>query len=136
MLDRILADEVDHRDRAGLMLAPGARDTLLELGRVPRQVDIDDRARDLEVEADAARIGRKKETAGGIPLEAVDLGAAALLRHRARMPCRLDAHFARKLAHQLEHALPLGEYDDLALRLLEQVGEDFFQLLELGADAA
>ena len=63
VLDRILADEIDHRDRARLVLAPGARDALLELGRVPRQVDVHHRARDLQVEARRCRC-RWRGTAG------------------------------------------------------------------------
>ena len=136
VLDRILADEIDDRHAARLVLAPGACDALLELGRVPRQVDVHDRARHLQIEADAAAVGRQEQPAGGVLLEAHDLGAPALLRHRARVPRRLDAHLARQLAHHLQHALPLGEHDHLAVRLLEQVAEHALQLLELRADAA
>ena len=80
-------------------------------------------------------VERNSRQAGSL-LEAVDLGAAALLRHRAGMPGRLDAHLGGELAHQLQHALPFGEDDDLAVRLLEQVAEDAFQLFELRAHAA
>ena len=67
VLDRILADEIDDGHRAGLVLAPGARDALLELRRIPRQIDIHDRARRLEVEPDAAAVGREEQPAGRDP---------------------------------------------------------------------
>src|SRR5437588_11736813 len=35
MLDRILANEMHDRHRTRLILAPGPRDALLELGRIP-----------------------------------------------------------------------------------------------------
>ena len=91
---------------------------------------------DLQVQADAAAVGGEEQPAGRVLLEAVDLGAAALLRHRAGVPGRLHPHLGGELAHQLEHALPLREHDDLAVGLLQQIAEDAFQLLELGADAA
>ena len=80
-------------------------------------------------------VDRNSRQAGSL-LEAVDLGAAALLRHRAGVPGGLDAHFAREFAHHCQHPLPFGEDDDLAIRLFEQIAEDALQLLELGADAA
>src|SRR5205823_4118916 len=49
VLDRALADQVDDVDAARLVLAPCPCDTLLEPRRVPRQVEIDHHARDLEV---------------------------------------------------------------------------------------
>ena len=52
------------------------------------------------------------------------------------MPSHLHADFGGELAHQRQHALPLGEHDDLALRLRQEVAQDALQLLELGADAA
>ena len=80
--------------------APGAGDALFELRRVPGQVDVDHAARDLQVEPDAAAVGREEQAAGGILLEADDLGAAALLRHRAGVPGGLDADLRREFAHQ------------------------------------
>src|SRR5580693_9344772 len=68
----------------------------LELGGIPRQIDVDDGACDLQVEADAAAVGRQKQPAGGVALEAVDFGAAPLLRQRTGVPGRLDAHFQRE----------------------------------------
>ncbi len=136
VLDRIFADEIDDRHRARLVLAPGACDALFELRRVPRQVDVHDRARDLQVEPDAAAVGGEEQPAGRVLLEADDLGAAALLRHRAGMPSHLHAQFRRQFPHQFQHPLPLGEHDDLAIRLFEQVAQDAFQLFELGAHAA
>ena len=107
VLDRSFADEIDDGDRARLVLAPGAGDALLELRRIPRQIDIDDGARRLQVQPDAAAVGREEQPAGGVLLEAVDLGAAALLRHRAGMPRRFDAHLAGQLAHQLAACAPI-----------------------------
>src|SRR4249920_298332 len=37
VLDRAFADQIDNSDGARLVLAPGARDALLELCRIPRQ---------------------------------------------------------------------------------------------------
>ena len=67
MLDRVLRDEVDDRHRARLMLAPGARDALLELGRVPRQVKVDDDARRLKVQPDAAAVGGQEQRGSSGP---------------------------------------------------------------------
>src|SRR6202022_2974049 len=84
----------------------------------------------------AAAVGGQKQPASRILLESHDLGAPTLLRHRPRMPRRLHAHLGCELAHQLEHALPLGEHDDLAIRLFEEVAQNAFELLELRTDAA
>ena len=63
VLDRVLRDEIDDGDRAGLVLAPGAGDALFELGRIPGQVAIDDDAGVLQVQAGAPRIGAEKDAA-------------------------------------------------------------------------
>src|SRR5262249_29826806 len=81
VLDAVLGDQVDDTDRPGLVLAPGTGDPLLELRRVPWQIDIDHGGGDLKVEPDAAAVGREEQAAGGIVLEPVDLGAALHLRH-------------------------------------------------------
>lgn len=54
VLDGVFGDEVDDGDGAELAFAPGAGDALLELGRIPRQVAIDDDAGVLEIESHAA----------------------------------------------------------------------------------
>ena len=126
------ANQIDHRHRLGLVLAPGAGDALLEFGRIPRQVHVDHRRGDLQVEADTAGIGGKKQLAGGIVLEPPDFQPAAVLRYRAGMPGEFEAHLDRQFAHQLEHPFPLGEDDHLAPGLGQQLGEDVFQLVELG----
>ena len=86
VLDGVLGDQVDDRDRAGLVLAPGAGDALFELGRVPGQVAVDDDAGVLEVQARRAGIGAEEDAAVRVGLEGVDLGAAALLRDAAGVP--------------------------------------------------
>ena len=60
VLDRIFADKIDDRHRTRLVLAPGPRDALFELRRVPRKVDVHDRAGDLQIEPDAAAVGGEK----------------------------------------------------------------------------
>jgi len=52
------------------------------------------------------------------------------------VPGGLDPEFAGQLAHQRQHPLPLGEDDDLAVRLGEQILQDPLQLLQLRRDAA
>ena len=79
-----------------------------------------DGAGDLEVEPDAAAVGGQKQPAGRVMLEAVDLGAAALLGQRSGVPGDLDAHLAGQFADHDQHPLPFGEHDDLAVGLGEQ----------------
>ena len=81
MLDRILGDEVDHRDRAHLLLAPGAGDALFELGRIPRQVEIDDQLAICRFSPVAPASVVRNSPAGRVLPEARDLAAPALLRH-------------------------------------------------------
>ena len=74
MLDRILCDEIDDRHRAFLALAPGSSDTLLELGQIPWQIEIDDGVRHLEIQAGRAGVGGEEQLASRILAEACDLG--------------------------------------------------------------
>jgi hypothetical protein len=65
VFDGVFGDEVDDRDGAELVFAPGAGDALFELGGVPGEVAVDDDAGVLEVEADAAGIGAEEEAQAG-----------------------------------------------------------------------
>ena len=76
-----LRDEVDDRDVALLAVAVAAADALLDALRVPRQVVVDDRLAELEVQALRARFGADQH-----------LRARAELVHQ-REP---DGHFARR----------------------------------------
>src|ERR671919_1242557 len=69
MLDSSSGDQVDHRDRASLVLAPRACDPLLQTGRVPWQIAVDDHAGALEVQTGAAGIRAEKNAAFRIVLE-------------------------------------------------------------------
>ena len=132
MLDGVLAHQVDDGDRAGLMLAPGAGNALLQTGRVPGQVHVDDGIGHLKVEPHAAGFRRQEQPAFGVCAESADLGPALRLRHAAGVPGELDAGAGRVLAHQLQHPHPFGEDDDLALRIVEKVGQQPLDLLHLG----
>jgi hypothetical protein len=57
VLDRIFANEIDDGHRTRLVLAPSAGNTLFKLCRIPRQVDVDDGARGLQIEPDAPAVG-------------------------------------------------------------------------------
>ena len=59
----------------------------------------------------------------GVCAESADLGPALRLWHAARVPGELDTGGDRVLAHQLQHPHPFGEDDDLALRIVEKVGQ-------------
>ena len=85
LFDGGFADEIDYRDRARLVFAPGAGNALFEFGWIPRQIAVDDHAGVLEVEAGAAAIGAEKDAAIRIGLESVDLGAATALRNASML---------------------------------------------------
>ena len=136
LLDGAFGDEVEDRDGAGLVFAPGAGDALLEFGRVPREVAVDNDAGVLEVEADAAGIGAEEKAAGRVVAEGVDLGAAFGLRHRAGVPSVADAMRDGVGADQSEHFFPLGEDDNLNVGIgegLVQEPGDFGELWAIGA---
>jgi hypothetical protein len=84
---------------------PGARDALFQLCRVPRQIQVDHGACYLEVEPDAAAVRRKEQPTVRITLEARDLCAAAVLRHRIQQGLAPEQCLRRatlRLAHGLE----------------------------------
>jgi hypothetical protein len=91
--------DFDRCDRSRLPFAPDAADALLELRRIPGQVEIDDAIRRLKIESRRAGIRRKKRPAGRILPKADDLGAAAQLRHVAGVPGAVDAHLGRQFAY-------------------------------------
>ena len=95
LLDGLLGNQVDHAHGTALMLAPGTRDTLLQLGRVPRKIAVDHDARHLQVQAEATRIAGEKEAAERILLDATYLHTAPLLGHRAMMPGNVQVHLPR-----------------------------------------
>ena len=102
------ADQVDDVTGRGLVLAPGAGDALLELGRIPRQIEIHDHAGGLEVQAEAAGVRGEEQAAVRIALEAADLRAPLrcgtepvchanpkLIRRASRAPVRACAPIPR-----------------------------------------
>lgn len=93
VLDAVLGHEVDDIDRPHLVFPPGARDALFQLCRVPRQIQVDHGACYLEVEPDAAAVRRKEQPTVRITLEARDLCAAAVLRHRSSKAWRQNNVF-------------------------------------------
>src|SRR5260221_22335 len=107
LLDGFLRNEVDHRDRAGLVLAPGAGDALFEFRRVPGQIAVDDDTGVLQVQSGRPGVSAQKDAAGRVRLENVNLGAAALLRDRAGVPGEPQLEAAAQAAHEVEHPLPL-----------------------------
>ena len=121
---------------AGLMLAPGTRDALLQPGRVPRQVEVDHHACHLKVEAEAAGVAGEEQPAERILLETANLHPAPLLGHGAVVPNDIKIHLPRQLTYQLQHADPFRKDDDFAVRLGDQIREHAFQLLQLGTDPA
>ncbi|MPM92162.1 hypothetical protein SDC9_139297 [bioreactor metagenome] len=106
MLDSVFGDQVDYRDVASLMLAPRARNPLLQFGGIPRQVAIHHDARILEVQSRRSRIGAEEEAALKIGFEKVDLGASPFLGYGAGMPGEAEIHSAGQAGDELEHALP------------------------------
>ena len=114
MLDSTLCDEVHDKDVAALALAPGARNALLQLRRVPREVEVHHDARGLQVEPDTAGFGRKENAAVGVRPEPLELRAATVLPHASRMDGKADSRVAKPLLDQFEHAHPFGKHNDLA----------------------
>ena len=133
MLDRVFGYEIDHCHGLQLPLAPDAGNALLEPCRVPGQIEIDDAARHLKIEAGGAGVRRQEQPARRILPEAGNLGAAAQLRHVAGVPGAIEAHLRRQFPHQLQHPHPFGKHDNLALAVFEQLFQHAFQLFELGA---
>ena len=70
--DRSLRDEVDDLDRLLLPQPMHPADALLQHGRIPGQVHVDDDRRELQIQADATRIGRQKQPALRIVAESID----------------------------------------------------------------
>jgi hypothetical protein len=135
LLDGLVGDQVDDRDGVLLVLAPGTGDALLELRRIPRQVAIDDDTGILEVEADAPGVGAEKDPAGRVVLEGTDLDAAFLLGHGAGVPSVAQAASAAEVAHEFEHAFPLGEDDGLYVGRGKHLVEDPRKFLQFRAGA-
>ena len=52
------------------------------------------------------------------------------------MPGALGAHLCRQFPHQIEHADPFREHDELALAVFEQLSQHAFQLFQLGTHPA
>ncbi len=71
MLDGALRDEIDDRNGAGLVLAPGTGNALFELGRIPRQIAIDDHAGVLKVQPGRARVRAEEHTQWALLLNAL-----------------------------------------------------------------
>src|SRR5439155_10345079 len=132
VLDGVFGNEVDDGDRSSLVLAPGARDALLEFGRVPWQVAIDHHAGGLQVQPGAAAVRAEKNPAVRVVLEGIDLAATASLRDAAGVPGETEIEPLAEFAHQLEHSFPFGEDEDLG-PVLAALFQDFLKLAQLRA---
>jgi UDP-N-acetylmuramate dehydrogenase len=135
LLDRAAGDEVQDLNAAALPHAVHATDPLLEHRRIPRNLEIDDNRRGvLEVEAEAAGIGREEHALRGIGAEALDgrktgSGVHAAVEDRGGLAAAVEQR-AHDVVGQAEQALPLAEDQDLGFRALEKVLEDVRELLE------
>ena len=68
----------------------GARDALFQHGRIPGQIDVDDRVRRLKVEPGGTGVGREEQAAGRIVLKLVHQLLPLFLRHRAVEPDEIE----------------------------------------------
>src|SRR5439155_12024248 len=115
-----LADQVVDVDGAVLSEAIDPADSLLEHGGVPGKLDVDARARgSLQVETDAAGVGREEHAARGVVVEVDDVLRAPLLALLAGEERRPDALVrelvARRPVREPEHPAPLAEHHHFAL---------------------
>jgi hypothetical protein len=86
-LDRILIGEVDDTDdRVSLADAVDAADPLLDLHRVPRQVEVDHHAARLEVQALGRGVGADQEADRPVFQPLLDVFLAALVPIAALIP--------------------------------------------------
>ena len=132
-LDGVFGDQVDDLHRGELAVTVGAGNTLFEHGGIPGQVEVDDQAGSLQVQSDAARIGGKKDAAGGIVEEFLDEIAAFGGGHVAG---QLDVAQADALDDGFgegQHVGPLAEHDGFMAVGGDFLGQDFSQLTQFGA---
>src|SRR3989449_9095530 len=121
LINRALGREAYDLHGPCLAEAMNTADPLLQDGWIPGQVDVHHDRRVLEVEANAARVGREERAAARVFTELVDqvlaFGAldAAVKEYVAPLPSLEPAH------EDLVHPEPLAEDDRLGIRALEDL---------------
>src|SRR5260221_643849 len=111
----------------------GASDALLEYGRIPRLVDVDDDAGVLEIESNAAGVRGEEDAAFRIFVESLDeLPPLAAVDAAVKENVPPFPLFDLSLQN-LMHAQPLAEDQHLGSRLLEDLSEECHDLSGLCA---
>ena len=124
--------EVDDLDVALLADAVYPCDALFQHGRIPRQVDIDDRRRHLQVESGAACVGGEEDAAVGLIHEVVDQILPFGRGNTAVKIFEADVLFAQLLGNEPRHTFPLTKDDHLLVTTLNDVADDVHHLVHLG----
>ena len=130
-LDARLRAKVRHRHAPCLSETMRARRSLIELSRVPREIEVDDVARDLKIEAHAARVRRQEHARVLRCAEVVEqrrpsLRRNATVQHRVANSERVEA-----FGGELQHLGPLREHEDLVRSLSRNFEDEGLELVEL-----
>ena len=102
------ATKLTTRHRALLSQPVHPADALLEHGRVPGQIEVDNDLGELQVQAHAARVRRQKHPALRVVAEAVDQLLAFVARHAAVKHDKIPAALPEPPPDNLVHAAATG----------------------------
>ncbi len=132
LFDGVFGDEVDDLYGGGLTVTMGAGDALFEHGGIPGQVEVDDERGGLQVEPDAARVGRKEDAAVRIVEEFLDERAAFGRGDIARQFDVTEADALEDGFGECQHVRPLAEDDGFVSVAGDFFGEDFIEFGQFG----
>ena len=130
LLDGVLRDEVEHLHGHLLPDAVDAADALLQYGRVPGQVEVDDDAGSLQVESRGTCVGGEEDAALAVVLEVFYDVVAFPVLHSAMQEDVAQAACIEFHCHQPGHALPFAEDDDLGVAAFQGVAQDVHRLAD------
>src|SRR3989338_5663486 len=131
-LDAPSGNEIDDADGLALPVPIHPSYALLENCRVPRQIEIHDDRRALQIQAHAARVGREKHFARRIVAEFVKQILAMTAWDATVQIRELHAACMQFLCDESRHPLPLAEHDHFLIATRERVVDDAHQFSDLG----
>ena len=132
LLERVFRYHIDYLNLTLLTDTIDTADSLLQYGRIPRNIQIYDKGCSLQVQTGTSCISRDKDPAIRLLPEITYENIALFRRHRSAKRRIADSSLIQFRGDKTCHPLPLAEHHYFLIPALDHIPDDVHRLIHLG----